>query len=393
MAMQEERFSLGEKSTRLVTVTPFMGKLKVHIRQFYVNEKGEKKPGKNGMVLELDEFEALAKLVPKVQDSIARYELKDTGIPSSPFELDLPVLDLDTVFLPSPPSQEPILIIRNEELLDSQPKFPSSPLLLIEPSLENILSDIRVGEESNPTEIDFVNDGKRKMINDCDHKCSKAVGFSYPGVVLHCSECESEKKKKITLESIDENSPNKLKGKSKRSSEITRNVNKKTNTENRRPSGIFVGYANLASDMKKEQKKVRNIFTKNECIDEVASVESMKEVEKKLWLTHYNQLCVKLLEVLREKCTGCQAYETNYIEHELCALLSAEEQVNQCFEEVYARVSWEDVMDCWYKKVLEMPTVLNPETLAVFRETLNPKDVTYKKRLKKWMIKSPTVGL
>ena len=45
------------------------------------------------------------KLVPKVQDSIARYQLKDTGIPSSPFELDLPVLDLDTVFLPSPPSQ------------------------------------------------------------------------------------------------------------------------------------------------------------------------------------------------------------------------------------------------------------------------------------------------
>ena len=81
----------------MVTVTPFMGKLKVHIRQFYVNEKGEKKPGKNGIVLELEEFEALEKLVPKVQDSIARYELKDTGIPSSPFELDLPVLDLDTV--------------------------------------------------------------------------------------------------------------------------------------------------------------------------------------------------------------------------------------------------------------------------------------------------------
>ena len=50
-------------------------------------------------------------------------------------------------------------------------------------------------------------------------------------------------------------------------------------------------------------------------------------------------------------------------------------------------------MDCRYKKVLEMPIVLNPETLAVFRETLNPKDVTYKNRLKKWMIESPTVGL
>ena len=48
-----------------------------------------------------------------------------------------------------------------------------------------------------PTEINFVNSGKRKMVNDCDHKCPKAVGFSYPVVVLHCSECESEKKKII----------------------------------------------------------------------------------------------------------------------------------------------------------------------------------------------------
>ena len=142
MAMQEECFFLGEKSNRMVTVTPFLGKLKVHIRQFYVNENGEKKPGKNGIVLDLEEFEALVKVVPKVQDSIARYELKDTGIPSNPFELDLVVLDLDTVFLPSPPSQEHIPIVRNEELLNSQPKFPSSPPLFIKPSLENELNDL-----------------------------------------------------------------------------------------------------------------------------------------------------------------------------------------------------------------------------------------------------------
>ena len=45
---EDKRFFLGEESNRMVTVTPFMGKLKVHIRQFYVNQKGEKKPGKNG---------------------------------------------------------------------------------------------------------------------------------------------------------------------------------------------------------------------------------------------------------------------------------------------------------------------------------------------------------
>ena len=45
------------------------------------------------------------------------------------------------------------------------------------------------------------------MINDCDHKCPKTVGFSYPGVVLHCSECKSAKNKRkydVKHECIDE---------------------------------------------------------------------------------------------------------------------------------------------------------------------------------------------
>ena len=103
------------------------------------------------ITLELEEFDQLVKLIPQIQESISKYELRDTGIPSSPFKLDLPVLDLDTVFLPSPPSQEPIPIIRDEELLDSQPKFPSPrsappdvPPALIDPSLEKTLSDTRV---------------------------------------------------------------------------------------------------------------------------------------------------------------------------------------------------------------------------------------------------------
>ena len=173
---EEERFSLGEKSEYMVTVIPFMGKLKVHIRQFYVNGNGEIKPGKSGIELEIKEFYKLVEPIPQIKRSIERYELKDTVIPSSPFQLDLPVLDLDMAFLPSPPSQQPIPIVRDEELFDSQPKFPSLPpssalpstSSLMEPSLERILSDIRVGQ--------------RKMTNDCDHKCPKAVGFSYPGL-------------------------------------------------------------------------------------------------------------------------------------------------------------------------------------------------------------------
>ena len=95
---------------------------------------------------------------------------------------------------------------------------------------------IEKDEKTSNEEINFVNNDKRKMINDCDHKYPKAVGFSDPGVVLHCSECESEKKKR-----------------------------------------------------------------KYECIDEVDSAESMKEVERKLWLTHYDMLSEKLMEVVREK--------------------------------------------------------------------------------------------
>ena len=88
-----------------------------------------------------------------------------------------------------------------------------------------------------PTKINFVNSGKRKMINDCDHRCPKAVGFSYPGVVLHCSKCKFDKKK-------------------------------------------------IKYDLK------------HECIDEVTSMESMKEVERKLWLMHNDKLSEKLMDVV-----------------------------------------------------------------------------------------------
>ena len=317
----------------MVTVTLFMGKLKVHIiRQFYVNGTAEIKPGKSGIVLEIEEFYELVELIPQIKRSIERYELKDTVIPSSPFQLNLLVLDLDTVFLPSPPSQEPISFARDEELLSTLPKCPSLPpssalpdaSSLMEPSLERILSDIRVSE--------------RKMTNDCDHECPKAVGFSYPGVVLHCSECETEKKKGNTLENVDDSSPNKQKEKRKRSKESAGSAKKKLKTENRKPSGIFVGYAKLLSEVKETTNKKSKIV-KQECIDEVASAKSMKEVERKLWLTHYDILSEKLMKIIREKCTGCQTDEPNQLAHDLCLFASAEEQVNLCFEEVYGRVS------------------------------------------------------
>ena len=160
-----------------------------------------------------------------------------------------------------------------------------------------------------------------------------------------------------SLESIDNDSQKERKEKRKQTKESAKNVNKKLKTENKRPSGIFVGYAKLLSELKVTEKKEKkkNKIVKKECIDEVDSVESMKEVERKLWLTHYDMLNEKLMEVVREKCTSCQMNEPNQLGRELCLMSSSEEQVNLCFGEVYKRVIWDEVLDNWYKKVLEMP--------------------------------------
>ena len=113
------------------------------------------KAGRIGITLSVEEFNELVKLIPQIQESIARYEFRDTGI-SSPFAVSQaePIFpDLDSVFLPSPPSQKPISIIQDDELLDSQPKFalPQSSLSdlppLVDPSLERILSDLSPKEK------------------------------------------------------------------------------------------------------------------------------------------------------------------------------------------------------------------------------------------------------
>ena len=124
-----------------------------------------------------------------------------------------------------------------------------------------------------------------------------------------------------SLENIDDDSQKKRKEKRKRPKESARNVNKKLKTE----SGIFVGYCETAPKLKVTEKK-ENKVVKKECIDEVDSVESMKEVERKLWLTHYDLLSEKLMEVVREKCTGCQTNEPNPLGHEHCIMFSSEEK-------------------------------------------------------------------
>ena len=104
MVMQEEHFSLGENSNRMVTVTPFDANLKVHIRQFYMNGNGEMKASRIGITLSVEEFNELVKLIPKIKDSITEYKLQNIA--------------------PSPPP--PLAVLPP----------------LIDPSLEKILSDL-----------------------------------------------------------------------------------------------------------------------------------------------------------------------------------------------------------------------------------------------------------
>ena len=91
-----------------------------------------------------------------------------------------------------------------------------------------------------------------------------------------------------------------------------------------------LGYAKLLSEVKETTNKKSKIV-KQECIDEVASAESMKEVERKLCLTHYDMLSEKLMEVIREKCTGCQTDEPNQLAHDLCLLASARRSSESMF--------------------------------------------------------------
>ena len=83
MAMQEERFSLGENSYHMVTATPFNANLKVHVRPFYVNGNGEMKASRIGITLSVEEFNELVKLIPKIKDSITLLSSAEARVTNS----------------------------------------------------------------------------------------------------------------------------------------------------------------------------------------------------------------------------------------------------------------------------------------------------------------------
>lgn len=270
--------------------------------------------------MSVEEFAELVKVIPQVQQSITRYESRDTGVAFSSFKVNLPVPNFDCFLLPSPPSHDPAPMNHQVELIEELPPFPTPPTTLpditplIEPELNKILDNLR-------------GKGNGKKRNRAGEEENRTT----------------------------------------------------TNTKK------------MKTDLKKKKQKRADV--KQQCTDEVATVEAMKEVEQKLWLEHYDQLCEQFLVVVREKCDGCQTEQANQLGHELCLMASIEEQVDVCFDEAYNRVKWNNVLDRWYEKLLKLPVVLNPETLSIFRDTIDREDVTYKSRLKKWLIESPTIEL
>ena len=92
----------------MMTVTPFNANLKVHIRQFYVNENGKIKASRIGITLSVEEFNELAKLIPKIQDSIAQYKLQNIG-PSLPPPLPVlspALIDLEKILTDLSPKEK-----------------------------------------------------------------------------------------------------------------------------------------------------------------------------------------------------------------------------------------------------------------------------------------------
>jgi hypothetical protein len=58
-------------STRRVTIKKWQGKVLVDIREFYSDPTGEQKPGKKGISLSIEQFEAIKELFPKIAKVIS----------------------------------------------------------------------------------------------------------------------------------------------------------------------------------------------------------------------------------------------------------------------------------------------------------------------------------
>ena len=101
---QEIRYPLGEASDRMVTVSVFQSRVKLHIRQFYRDYYGKLRAGKTGITISVEEFQEFTKLIPKLQQDVLNmnFKLLEDEKPEVVFPGDLDVTIIPSS--PSPPS-------------------------------------------------------------------------------------------------------------------------------------------------------------------------------------------------------------------------------------------------------------------------------------------------
>ena len=75
---EEGRFSLS--NNRFVTISQFKRKVRVDIREFYLTPDGERRPGKKGISLSLDEWKKLKSQMTEIEEAIKKEggELSDS---------------------------------------------------------------------------------------------------------------------------------------------------------------------------------------------------------------------------------------------------------------------------------------------------------------------------
>ncbi|XP_064474554.1 activated RNA polymerase II transcriptional coactivator p15-like [Ornithodoros turicata] len=68
---EDNTFSIGKK--RFVTVRQFKGKVMVDIREFYEDNNADLKPGRKGICLQLDQWNALKGRIEEIDEAIRKF--------------------------------------------------------------------------------------------------------------------------------------------------------------------------------------------------------------------------------------------------------------------------------------------------------------------------------
>ena len=64
--------SIKLSNNRYLTVTEFKNKVRVDVREYYINSDGERKPGKKGISLSLEEWQKIADNLDKIENAIKK---------------------------------------------------------------------------------------------------------------------------------------------------------------------------------------------------------------------------------------------------------------------------------------------------------------------------------